>query len=71
MNGLLKAISFIKKIYQKSDRFLYLLVGLPSYDKYKEYMSRHRPNETIKTQEEFFKEAMDNKYGSKGNPKCC
>lgn len=71
MDRILKVFSLLKKIYQKSDRFLYLLVGIPSYDKYKEYMSKHHPNEPLKTQEEFFKEAMDNKYGSKGNPKCC
>ena len=50
MDRILKVFSFIKKIYQKSDRFLYLLVGIPSYDKYKEYMSKYHPNEPLKTQ---------------------
>ena len=55
MDRILKFFSLLKKIYQKSDRFLYLLVGIPSYDKYKEYMSKYRPNEPLKTQGSFLK----------------
>lgn len=64
-------ISFLKfvKIYQKSDRFLHLLVGMPSYDKYLEHMQKHHPDKIPKSQKEFFKEAMDRKYGA-GSSKC-
>lgn len=57
------------KIYQKSDRFLHLLVGMPSYDKYLEHMQKHHPDKIPKSQKEFFKEAMERKYGA-GSSKC-
>lgn len=66
MGDILKSI---KKIYKKSDRFFHLLVGMPSYDKYLEHMKIHHPDKIPKTQKEFFKEAMDNKYGP-GSSKC-
>ncbi|MDA3966520.1 MULTISPECIES: KCU-star family selenoprotein [Helicobacter] len=64
-------ISFLRfvKIYQKSDRFLHLLVGMPSYDKYLEHMQKHHPDKIPKSQKEFFKEAMERKYGA-GSSKC-
>lgn len=64
-------ISFanITKIYQKSDRFLHLLVGMPSYDKYLEHMQKYHPDKIPKSQKEFFKEAMERKYGV-GSSKC-
>lgn len=66
MGDILKSL---KKIYKKSDRFFHLLVGMPSYDKYLEHMKIHHPDKIPKTQKEFFKEAMDNKYGP-GSSKC-
>ena len=60
---------YAQRIYQRSDRFLHLLVGMPSYDKYLEHMRIHHPHEIPKTQREFFKEAMEKKYGS-GRAKC-
>lgn len=67
----LMRISFanIAKIYQKSDRFLHLLVGMPSYDKYLEHMQKYHPDKIPKSQKEFFKEAMERKYGV-GSSKC-
>lgn len=65
--------AFIEKItmlYRRSDRFVHLLVGLPSYDKYVEHMHLHHPDKTPKSRKEFFKEALDKKYGA-GGAKCC
>ena len=56
----------IHSFYKRSDRFVHLLVGLPSYDKYVEHMKRHHPDEAPKSQKEFFKEALDKKYGANG-----
>ncbi|WP_334095413.1 KCU-star family selenoprotein [Helicobacter typhlonius] len=59
----------IKLLYKRSDRFLHLLVGMPSYDKYVEHMRIHHPDEIPKTQKEFFAEALEAKYGA-GSTKC-
>ena len=56
-------------LYRRSDRFLHLLVGMPSYDKYVEHMRLHHPDKIPKTQKEFFKEALEKKYGA-GSTKC-
>lgn len=57
------------RIYQRSDRFFHLLVGMPSYDKYLEHMRNNHPDKIPKTQREFFREAIDRKYGA-GSSKC-
>ena len=54
----------VRRIYQRSDRFLHLLVGMPSYDKYLEHMHKNHPDKIHKSQKEFFKEAMESKYGA-------
>ncbi len=59
----------IKLLYKRSDRFLHLLVGMPSYDKYVEHMRIHHPDTIPKTQKEFFAEALEAKYGA-GSTKC-
>lgn len=66
MGDILKSLM---SIYKKSDRFFHLLVGMPSYDKYLEHMRINHPDKIPKTQKEFFKEAMDKKYGP-GSSKC-
>lgn len=60
----------IYALYKRSDRFVHLLVGLPSYDKYVEHMKKNHPDKVPKSQKEFFKEALDKKYGA-GGAKCC
>lgn len=59
----------LSRLYRRLDRFFHLLVGMPSYDKYLEYMQKHHPDAIPKTQREFFKEAMEAKYGA-GRNKC-
>lgn len=55
--------------YQKSDKFFHLLVGMPSYSKYLEHFQKNHPDKIPKTRKEFFKEAMEKKYGA-GSAKC-
>ena len=62
--------SKISAFYRKIDRFSHVLVGMPSYDKYVEYMEKFHPNQTPKSQREFFKEALEKKYGA-GSSRCC
>ena len=59
-----KVWNVVRVIYRRSDRFLHLLVGMPSYDKYLEHMRLHHPEEIPKTQREFFKDAIEKKYGA-------
>ena len=60
----------IKWLYIKSERFFHLLVGVPSYDKYLEYMKTYKPESNIKTRKPFFKEALDKRYNG-GTSRCC
>lgn len=62
-------LASLKRLYKKSDRFFHLLVGMPSYDKYLEHMEKNHPDKIPKSQKEFFKEAMEKKYGA-GSTKC-
>lgn len=64
------AIAHSKALYKRSDRFVHLLVGMPSYDKYLEHMRTHHPEKTPKSQKAFFKDALEAKYGA-GGAKCC
>lgn len=59
----------LKVLYTKSDRFTHLLVGIPSYSKYLEHIKTKHPEAIPKTQKEFFKEVLEQKYGA-GNSKC-
>lgn len=59
----------VSALYRRSDRVFHLLVGLPSYDKYVEHMKLHHPDKVPKSRKEFFKEALDKKYGA-GGAKC-
>ncbi|PAF53527.1 hypothetical protein BKH42_05635 [Helicobacter sp. 13S00482-2] len=63
-------LSKIQKAYRKSDRFFHLLVGLPSYDKYIEYMEKFHPDKIPKTQKEFFIDVQESRYGKDGSKKC-
>lgn len=62
-------VSSLIQTYRRSDRFFHLLVGMPSYDKYIEHMRQNHPDKIPKSQREFFKEAMEAKYGA-GRNKC-
>ena len=59
----------IIQLYHRSDRFFHLLVGMPSYDKYLEHMKIYHPDKIPKSQKDFFKEALEAKYGA-GGAKC-
>ncbi|WP_185900148.1 KCU-star family selenoprotein [Campylobacter sp. MIT 99-7217] len=60
-----------RKLYQKSDRFINLLVGMPSYDKYVEHMKTKHPEKEILSRREFFKEALEARYGGGSGMRCC
>ncbi|PAF48909.1 hypothetical protein BKH41_04595 [Helicobacter sp. 12S02232-10] len=66
----MKWFARILNLYRRSDRFLYLLVGLPSYDKYLEHMQKNHPDKIPKTREEFFNEAQEARYNSGDTRKC-
>lgn len=59
-----------KKLYRRSDRFINLLVGMPSYDKYVEHMKTRHPDKEILSRNDFFKEALDARYNG-GFTRCC
>ncbi len=60
----------LKRLYQRSDRFINLLVGMPSYDKYVEHMKTVHPEREILSRKEFFKEALESRYNG-GVNRCC
>lgn len=60
----------LRKLYQKSDRFVSLLVGMRSYDKYVEHMKFKHPEREILSRADFFKEALEARYNG-GVTRCC
>ncbi|WP_258399906.1 KCU-star family selenoprotein [Helicobacter fennelliae] len=60
----------IRALYLRSDRFVSLLVGMRSYDKYVEHMCQKHPERKILSRGEFFKEALEARY-SGGVNRCC
>lgn len=54
-------------------QFLSLLVGVPSYETYVEYMQAHHPHKPVKTRKEFFCEAQEARYNAKEGKvsRCC
>lgn len=49
-----------------------LMVGLPDYDAYLTHMEATHPEQAPMSYEEFFKERLEARYGSKGRMgRCC
>lgn len=69
-NTFTRVWSKVRILYKRSDRFFHLLVGMPSYDKYVEHMHTKHPDREIKSQKEFFKEALEARYNG-GVNRCC
>nr|WP_258865035.1 YbdD/YjiX family protein [Helicobacter sp. MIT 14-3879] len=61
----------ILRIYQHSEKFFHLLVGIPSYEKYKEYHAQYHPYCKPKSRKEFFLDSQNKRYGRNGSKKCC
>ncbi|WP_182811375.1 YbdD/YjiX family protein [Bacillus sp. ME78] len=66
----------LKKLWQvwrERKRFISLLVGVPSYEIYVEYMKKHHPEEEIVCQKQFFAEAQEARFNAKGGKisRCC
>ena len=57
-------------LYARSDRFISLLVGMRSYDKYVEHIRTKHPEREPLSRREFFKEALEARY-SGGVNRCC
>ena len=60
----------LRRLYQRSDRFINLLVGMPSYDKYVEHMRTKHPDRNILSRKDFFKEALEARSNG-GATRCC
>lgn len=63
-------IKEFKKYYKQ---FISLLVGVPSYEKYVEHMKSHHPDQPVQSRKEFFIEAQESRFNSKGGKvtRCC
>ncbi|TQR60215.1 KCU-star family selenoprotein [Campylobacter troglodytis] len=70
LNAKVGLLDKLKALYQKSDRFVSLLVGMRSYDKYVEHMQTKHPERTILSRKDFFKEALEARYNG-GVTRCC
>ena len=53
-------------------KILRLMVGVPEYSTYVDYMKMAHPDQSIMSYEEFFRERQEARYGSKGRlNRCC
>lgn len=48
-----------------------LMVGLPDYSAYLDHMEKAHPGKPTMSYEEFFRDRMEARYGSKGKGPCC
>lgn len=44
--------------------------GIPDYERYVAHMASHHPGEAVLSRREFYRRAIDRKYGRSG-PRCC
>lgn len=59
-------------LWERFAQSMRLMVGVPEYSVYVEHMRSAHPEQTIMSQEEFFRERMEARYGSKGRlNRCC
>jgi len=59
-------------VWKQFAQSLRLMVGVPEYSVYVEHMRSVHPEQTIMSQEEFFRERMEARYGGKGRlNRCC
>lgn len=61
----------LQKMYRNSERFLHLLVGIPSYEKYLEYHRKNHPHCKPKSRKDFFLDSQSKRYSRDGSKKCC
>lgn len=66
-----KIISKYQNTKNQLEKFFHPLVGVPSYQKYLEYHRSKKPGYAPKTQEEFYKDVLENRYGKNGKRGCC
>ena len=63
----------LRKVWGQRKHFISLLVGVPSYETYVEHMKKHRPEEEVVCQKQFFAEAQEARFNAKGGKisRCC
>jgi uncharacterized short protein YbdD (DUF466 family) len=61
------------QVWRDRQRFISLLVGVPSYEVYVEHMQKNHPEEEIVCQRQFFAEAQEARFNAKGGKisRCC
>ena len=48
-----------------------LMVGLPSYDRYRAHMAACHPEVEPMTAQAFFRDRQEARYGARGGGRCC
>ena len=48
-----------------------LIVGVPSYRRYREHMALHHPHEPVLSEGAFFNARQEARYGGGGGGRCC
>ncbi|WP_292981913.1 YbdD/YjiX family protein [Nitrosomonas sp.] len=62
----------INHVWKQLTQSLRLMVGVPEYSTYVEHMRSAHPDQAIMSQEAFFRERLEARYGSKGRMnRCC
>ncbi|MFG6281558.1 YbdD/YjiX family protein [Sphingomonas sp. S6] len=50
---------------------LHLLVGMPSYEKYRAHMAEVHPDRPIMSESAFFRDRQQARYGGRNGGRCC
>lgn len=48
-----------------------LIVGVPSYRRYREHMAAHHPDDAVLSQRAFFNARQEARYGGRNGGRCC
>jgi uncharacterized short protein YbdD (DUF466 family) len=64
-------LSIIKKPFQALCHYLNEIAGVPNYQRYLEHFQKHHPGETPMSEAEFYRKAIEERYGSGKVRRCC
>jgi uncharacterized short protein YbdD (DUF466 family) len=64
-------VKWIKKSCRAIAYYLNEMAGVPNYNRYLDHLKKHHPDQPPMTRAEFYRQAIDERYGSGDIRRCC
>ena len=48
-----------------------LMIGIPSYEAYRQHMAERHPDQPVMSEAEFFRNRQEARYGGRNGGRCC